>query len=362
MTKKIIFASGGTGGHIFPAVNLMKHFSERGYDIILVTDSKGNNFISDYSKFKSYIIPADTPTNKNFIKKAFSIFVILYSIIRSFIILKKEKPNLIIGFGGYVSFPISFTSIFFNCPLVVYEPNLILGKTNKYLLPKIKKLFVAFNEPKNLPDKYRSLVHKTGPILGKNFINNTSEKVKNKNNFSILILGGSQGAENLGKVIPPVIKAIKDKGFNIEVNQQCLKNQKNYLSDFYKKNKIKSNIFEFEKNILDLLLSTDLAISRSGASSVGEFIYTRTPFIAIPYPYSTDNHQYLNAKYFNEKKYCWLIEESSLDNQILFNLIHEILIDKSKLKSMKSNIEKSYKSNAYEEIENIAKGIFKNEN
>ena len=362
MAKKIIFASGGTGGHIFPAINLMKHFSEKGYDITLVTDPKGNNFISDYSKFKSYIISTDTPTNKNFIRKIFSLFVILYSIIKSFFILKKEKPNLIIGFGGYVSFPISFASRFFNYPLLVYEPNLILGRTNKYLLSKIKKLLVAFDEPINVPKKYRNLVHKVGPILKKNFINCSTEKIKNSNNFSILILGGSQGAENLGKIIPPVIKTIKDKGFDIEINQQCLKHQKSYLSDFYKKNNIKSNIFEFEKNILDLLLATDLTISRSGASTVGELIYTRTPFIAIPYPYSTDNHQYLNAKYFSEKKYCWLIEESSLDNEILINLIHEILIDKSKLKSMKNNIDESYRSNAYEEIENIVKGIFKSEN
>ena len=76
MTKKIIFSGGGTGGHIFPAINLMKHFSEKGYDVILVTDYKGNSFISDYFKFKSYIISTDTPTNKNFIRKIFSLFVI----------------------------------------------------------------------------------------------------------------------------------------------------------------------------------------------------------------------------------------------------------------------------------------------
>ena len=362
MNKKIIFASGGTGGHIFPAINLMKYLSKKGYDITLVTDYKGKNFITDHPKFKSYIISADTTINKNLIRKIFSLFVILYSIIKSFFILKKEKPNLIIGFGGYVSFPISFTSRFFNCPLVVYEPNLILGRTNKYLLPKIKKLIVAFTEPVNLPNKYLNLVHKVGPILEENFISCSTEKEKDKKNFSILILGGSQGAVNFGKIIPPVMKMIKDKGFDIEINQQCLKHQKNSLSDFYRQNKIKSNIFEFEKDILSLLLSTDLAISRCGASTLGELIYTRTPFIAVPYPFSTDNHQYLNAKYFSEKNYCWLIEESGLNNKILFNLIHEIILDKSKLKSMKNSITESYRKNAYREVEDIVKGIFKNEN
>ena len=97
MSKKIIFSGGGTGGHIFPAINLMKHFFDKGYKVLLVTDNRGNNFIKNYSEFKSYILSAGTPTNKNLFKKFFSYFLIFYSIIRSIIILKKEKPDLIFG-------------------------------------------------------------------------------------------------------------------------------------------------------------------------------------------------------------------------------------------------------------------------
>ena len=66
MTKKIIFSSGGTGGHIFPAINLMKYFSNKGYDVLLVTDIRGNSFLNNYTRFRSYIIRTDTPSNKNF--------------------------------------------------------------------------------------------------------------------------------------------------------------------------------------------------------------------------------------------------------------------------------------------------------
>ena len=69
MNKKIVFSAGGTGGHIFPAINLMKHFYDKGYKVVLITDKIGNNFINNYSKFKSYILKADTPTNKRFLKK-----------------------------------------------------------------------------------------------------------------------------------------------------------------------------------------------------------------------------------------------------------------------------------------------------
>ena len=74
MNKKIIFSGGGTGGHIFPAINLMKHFFDKEYKVILVTDNRGNNFIKNYSEFKSYILRTDTPTNKNLLKRFFLIF------------------------------------------------------------------------------------------------------------------------------------------------------------------------------------------------------------------------------------------------------------------------------------------------
>ena len=225
MNKKIIFSSGGTGGHLFPAINLMEHFSNKGYEVLLVTDFRGNNFLKNYPKFKSYIITTSTPIKKNFFKKLLSFLVIIYSIIRSIIIIKKEKPNLIFGFGGYVSFPISFASKFFNLPLVIYENNMVLGRTNKHLLRFSKKILLATEMPKNFPQKYKNKVSRVGSILHKNIIN-CSISSKNNNNFSILVLGGSQGAEIFGKIIPSVIKMIRDEGHEIEINQQCIAEQK----------------------------------------------------------------------------------------------------------------------------------------
>ena len=171
MTKKIIFSTGGTGGHIFPAINLMKHFFDKGYEVLLVTDTRGNSFIKNYSEFKSYILKSETLTNKNFFKKILSSLVIFYSIIRSIIILKKEKPDLIFGFGGYVSFPICFASKFFNIPLVIYENNMVLGRANKYLSLFSKKILVAKKITKNFPEKYKDKTYEVGPILNKNIIN-----------------------------------------------------------------------------------------------------------------------------------------------------------------------------------------------
>ena len=109
MNKKIIFSGGGTGGHLFPAINLMKHFYEKGYKVILVTDNRGYKFIKENYTFKSYIINTSTPTNKKLFKKILAYISILFSTLKSLFILKKEKPDLIFALGGYVSFPISLS-------------------------------------------------------------------------------------------------------------------------------------------------------------------------------------------------------------------------------------------------------------
>ena len=358
MTKKIIFSSGGTGGHIFPAINLMKYLSNKGFDVLLVTDVKGNTFLKNHARFRSLIISTDTPSNKNFFKKIYSFIMIFFSIIGSILILKKEKPDLIIGFGGYVSFPISFSSKFFNTPLVIYENNLVLGRTNKNLLSLSKKILLGTKMPINFPEKYKSKVCQVGNILREEIINYSAvEKKKSNETFSILVLGGSQGAEVFGKIVPSAIKMLKDKGHIIEINQQCIKKQKNSLIEFYKKSNIKNNIFDFTNDILDLIKSSDLAISRCGASTTAELVNTLTPFIAIPYPYSMDNHQYLNAKYYESRGCCWVIEQDKFSSINLFKLILKIMKDKTKLENVRESMKKNDSKDVYDKVENAIKEL-----
>ena len=358
MNKKIIFSTGGTGGHILPAINLMKHFFENGYQVLLVTDKRGKVFIKDYLKFKTYVLNTDTITNKSIIKKFLSICLILLSIIKSIIIIQKEKPDLIFGCGGYASFPISFSSRFLNIPLVIYENNLVIGRANKYLLSLSKKIFLAKEITNDLPSKYKEKVLNVGSILNKKIINYSYDKKKSdKNSFSILVLGGSQAAEIFGIVVPEVIKKIKKEGINIKIFQQCVENQKKLLENFYFKNDIKNYVFEFEKNILDIISSSNLAITRCGASTTAELVHTLTPFIAVPLPDSVDNHQYFNAKYYESKGCCWLLEQSNFNKNSLFNLIMESIKDKNKLGSIRENMKKNYNKNVYNLIENEIKNF-----
>ena len=355
MNKKIIFTTGGTGGHIFPAINLMKYFSEKGNKILLVTDQRGQEFLEKYSKHKSIIIKTSSPTNKNLIKKLFSFIIIFFAILKSILIIIKEKPNLIFGFGGYVSFPISYASKFFKVPLVIYESNSVLGRANKNLSPIAKKILLGIKTPENFAQKYQNKTFLIGNILNKDIM----DHLNNKNNkiFSILVLGGSQGAKIFGEIIPPVIKMIKDKGYEIQINQQCVKDQKDKIINFYNKNNIKNNVFTFSNNILRMIGSSDLAISRCGATTTAELVEIGTPFVAIPLPESIDNHQYLNAQHYDEKGCCWILEQKNFSIKNLFNLIVCILEDKKRLEDVRFNMKKINNSEVYSKVENTVKEL-----
>jgi UDP-N-acetylglucosamine--N-acetylmuramyl-(pentapeptide) pyrophosphoryl-undecaprenol N-acetylglucosamine transferase len=360
MSKKIVFTTGGTGGHIFPALHLMEHFFNNGYEVLIVTDYRASKFLKNNFKFRYKILKTETLTNKNILHKFFSIFVIIYSIINAMIILNKEKPDLVFGFGGYVSFPISLASKLFKVPLVIYENNAVLGKANKILAHFSKKILTSNNINKNLPIKFRDKTYEVGPLLSKKIINKKKfEKNNNLSNFSIIVLGGSQGAEIFGKVVPEVIKMVKDQVQNIEIRQQCISSQKKSIIEFYEKNNIKNYVFDFEENVLDLILSSNIAITRSGASSTAELIHTLTPFVAIPLPNSVDNHQYLNAKYYKDKGCCWIIEERDFNVSNLYNFVIETIKNKNKLENVRNNMKSLSKNNVYIDIEKEIKEFVK---
>ena len=153
--KKILIATGGTGGHIFPAYSLANYLKDKNFEVELTTDKRGLKYLQNYRNLNFKIIPL-SPLKKNtiftFLK---SILIILYSIIKSFNILLFNRPSIIFGMGGYASFPICIAASILRINFVIYENNLIIGKANKYLLPFAKKIFVSYNEVEGIPEKYR---------------------------------------------------------------------------------------------------------------------------------------------------------------------------------------------------------------
>ena len=154
-------------------------------------------------------IPSSPFIKKNILKFSFSIILIFFSIIRSFILLLYFRPKIVIGTGGYSSFPICVAAIFLRIKFVIYENNLVIGKANKYLLPFAKKIFVSFEEVEGISSKYMNKIVKIGNIVRSEILDsniNIKKKVDNFDEFRVLVLGGSQAAKIFADELPQILK------------------------------------------------------------------------------------------------------------------------------------------------------------
>ena len=166
------------------------------------------------------------------------------------------------------------------------------------------------------------------------------QKIKKKEgDLSILIIGGSQSAKIFGEYLPKIIKQCCDNNIKFKIYQQCLDYQKDELNKFYKELNLDFELFTFTNNLLKYYEKVDLAITRSGASSIAELANLNIPFITVPLPSSADNHQLKNAIYFESKGYCLLLEQKYIFEK-LFEMLKDLNKDRNKLILFKEKMTK----------------------
>ncbi len=333
MNKKIVIATGGTGGHVFPALSLMDNLSEAGFSVILTTDTRGLKYINNVVNSKMKIIET-SPLNKN---KIYSLVINILAIFKSLSLLMKIKPKFVFGMGGYASFSVCFAALILRIPVVLYENNLHIGKSNRYLLPFAKRLFLAYSESEGIKSNYKSKIYTIGNILRKEILEYSEiKKFNDSNELKILVLGGSQAAKVFAEKLPDIFIKCKKNGIKLKIFQQCHPSQNQTLIEVYKKNLIDYELFNFTFDMLKLYRETNLVISRAGSSALSELLNCKIPFISIPLNIAADNHQYKNAKFFDKKGFGIILKEEEIDDK-LFSLLQSMHQDKSIIKTMIEN-------------------------
>ena len=346
--KKILIVTGGSGGHVIPSLSIYDHLKNK-FDLTIVTDIRGARYI-DKNNYKFTLIDVPNVLSKlyliptNFLKFLFSIF-------SSFFFLKKKKINFLISTGGYMSLPLCIASKFLNIKIFLFEPNSVLGRANKFMLGFAERIICYDNELRLFPKKYKYKIYLINPVLRKEMYFYKKNKKKDfKNLKKILIIGGSQGANFFDKNLIKVILKISQE-FQIEVHQQISnKNEKNLIEQKYKKSGVKYNLFEFDKNLFEGLNDIDLAITRCGASAISELSYLNIPFIAIPFPFAKDDHQYFNAKFYENRNCCWLIRQDNIDLESFSNMLIKLFNDKVDFFKKKESLKKISNQNTWNNI------------
>ena len=359
--NRILISTGGTGGHVFPAYSLAKNLTLNNYEVEIITDQRGFKFLKKYKDLKLIINNSTTIFKKTIGSIVWSIFIIFFSYLKSLLIIFKAKPSLVFGMGGHASFPLCLAAKTLNVPFIIYENNLLLGKSNKYLMPYASKVFLAYEDVEGIKKKFKSKVVITGNIIREEILNFSNKKKYLSKELVILILGGSQAAKSFGEFLPKIFKQCIDANIKIKIIQQCSESQNNILEAYYKKFELKYELFNFTDNILEYLSKAELVITRSGSSVIAELINCKIPFISIPYPYSADFHQDKNAVYFEKKGYSFLIKESEVDKK-LFPLIKLIYSDKKILNKLTEKQKEHSDSDVFFKINNEVKELINERN
>ena len=343
--KKILIATGGSGGHVIPSLSIYDHLKED-FEIKLVTDQRGVKYINN-KNYQYKLIEVPNLFSKIYLFP-FNLIKFFISIIKSYIYLNKNKIDFLISMGGYISFPLSIASWLLKIKIILFEPNSVLGRTNKLMIRFSKKIICYDKNIKLFPNKHLSKIYLINPILRKKvYFLETNKKKDFGDLIKILIIGGSQGAKFFDENLTNAILKVSKK-FKIEIHQQVQNKKNQYLIEQkYRNNKIKYQLFDFDENLYENLNNYDLAITRSGASAISELSKLCIPFVAIPFPFAKDNHQFYNAKFYENLNCCWLINQNEIDEESFSSTLIKIFSEKDDYLNKKKNLEKISNQNTW---------------
>ena len=330
MKKKILISTGGSGGHVVPAIILHDHLSKK-KDVIISTDDRGYRYLNK-DIHKIFII--NTP-RLNLLLLPFNFFKIVFLFIKSIFFLKKEEITQVISTGGYMSLPLILAGKFLNLSIYLLEPNLVLGRANNFFLSSCKKIFCYTDQIKKFPEKFKNKRVIIYPLVRDEFYKiKTYKTISDK--FNLLVVGGSQGASIFDKNLKNSITNISKK-FSIKIVQQTNLNNISSLKKFYSTNNIENEIFNYDKDFVEKIAESYICITRAGATTLAELSILNVPFIAVPLPNSKDNHQFENANFYVKNNCCWILEQNVFEEKIE-QLIEEILQDRSNFIKKKENL------------------------
>jgi len=362
---KIIISGGGSGGHIFPAVAIAKSLLEKNKNIKFL-------FVGAHDKMEMEKIPNEGfnivglwisgfHRGKIFRNLLFPVKLIS-SLIKSFFLIKKFKPDLVIGTGGFASGPILYVASKFNTPTLIQEQNSYAGITNKILSKHVNLICVAYENMDRFFPSNKIIL--TGNPVRKKIVQITSDHQEvlrlfdlNLENKTILIIGGSLGARTINETIANGLERLKKNNLNIiwQTGMSFSKKAKELINAI---NTRGITTHEFIKKIEIAYDAADIIVSRAGAIAISELCVIGKPVILIPSPNVAENHQYKNAQSLVNKNAAMLVKDSEANNKLVEEII-KLKNNSILMKELSENIRKMEFKNASNVIAEHALNLIK---
>ncbi|MBN1324936.1 MAG: UDP-N-acetylglucosamine--N-acetylmuramyl-(pentapeptide) pyrophosphoryl-undecaprenol N-acetylglucosamine transferase [Alphaproteobacteria bacterium] len=332
---RIWIATGGTGGHVFPALSVAEELVKRGHRIIISTDGRVLNMVkkSKPSRAGVAFIWASGVGAKSKVMQMFALFKIAVSSLALSLRFMLFRPDRVVAFGGYASVPAVFAAHLWKIPTLLHEQNGAIGRANKFALRWVKTLMTSFPKVNDIPKNKSMKVIYTGLPVRKDFLAAANSPLKIESR--ILVTGGSLGAQILDDVVPQALANMKNK--KIFVTHQTRPENVARLQQFYAEQKIRANVLSFIHNMAETIISADLIIGRGGASTVVELETIGRPAIIVPLGINPD--QAANAENFAKTGGAFAIEQIKFTPKWLTATLTELFDNPARLIKM---AEKAY--------------------
>ena len=329
MKRPIVIAAGGTGGHIFPAEALAVELLARGRTLALVTDRRGAAFSGALAQLPSYTIAAGTPSRGSVLTRLRGATLTALGVWQAHRLLGHLQPGAVVGFGGYPSVPTLLAAVWGRIPTVIHEQNALLGRANRILAPRVGSIALSFASTSRL----RAADFGKAEIVG-NPVCAEMRRARDAGYLppaddrpvNILVLGGSQGAASLSRIIPQALASMSPTlRQRLRVSQQCRPEDLDGVHDRYRDAGIHAELGTFFDDVPRRMTTAHLVIARAGASTVAELGIAGRPAILVPYPHASDNHQTENARAFAEAGAGWMLPEAEFTPPFLRTMIERLL-------------------------------------
>ena len=339
---RILIAAGGSGGHIFPAIALGRTMRviDRNVELFFV----GSNKALDRRLFEKEGAPFSLLT-ANKLPYGLSprlipfFFKLLFDMIRSLSLMLRYRPGAVVGFGGYVSFPVIAAARALRIPAAVHEQNVVPGRSNRALFTMADRVAVSFEATKRfLGDNAGKAVVTGNPIRTEIFRDDRAQGMGrfglDLNKFTILVIGGSQGAHALNRTFIDAILSMERKAREaLQVIHITGVRDYEWALKAYGGAGIEHRVHSFIDRIEEAYAASDLVVTRSGASALFELAFLGKPMVLVPYPFAM-SHQAENAAAFSEKGAAVLLEEKTLSARLFRETISALAGDRERLKRM----------------------------
>lgn len=333
---KIWIATGGTGGHVYPALSVAECLCARGHKITISCDGRVRDMVrrGAPSGARFAHVWASGVGAKNRIKQIWALTKIAVSATALTLRFMLFRPDRVVAFGGYASVPAVFAAHVWHIPTFLHEQNAAIGRANKFAMRWVETLMTSFPTVSGIPNAQTRVVY-TGLPVRQDFLRLAGASLPGESR--LLITGGSLGAQILDEVVPAAIASMKNK--KIFITHQTRPENVERLQRFYAENKIRANVLSFIHDMAGAIAGADLVIGRSGASTVIELQTIGRPAILVPLNINPD--QAANAASFAKTGGGFAIEQSKFTPRWLSSTLAELFDNPSRLEKMatKSRVE-----------------------